>query len=128
LGAVFLIGVIFKLSGIFGYIYLFLVNLITLAGSGVAARQFWLQYIAPPQKITCAASLEHLMEIYPFFDALKIVLIGSGDCSVIDFRILGMSIAAWSLLAFGTMFILALYFTYRYASKKDTWNARIKFR
>lgn len=112
LGVVFFIGSIIKFSGAWRYLYSSIIVLLSGMGTAIAIRQFWLQYFAPPQKVSCAASLEHLMEIYPILDALKIALQGSGECAKIDFTILTISIAGWSLIVFGIMFILSLYIMY----------------
>lgn len=103
LGLTFIIGSVVKLSGWSRYVYTGLIVLLAATGLGIAARQLWLQYFAPPQKISCAASLQHLLNIHPVFDALKISLMGSSECATIDFTIFGLSIAAWSFAMFAAI-------------------------
>lgn len=100
LGITFIIGSIFKISGRLRYVYTSSIVLLASTGLAIASRQLWLQYIAPPQKVSCSASLQHLLDIHPVFDALKISLMGTSDCATIDFTILGLSIAAWSFAIF----------------------------
>lgn len=116
LGVTFLFGIIFNFSGILRYVYLTTATIMASLGTAIAARQFWLQYFAPPQKTSCAASLEHLMSIYPILEVLKIALNGSAECANVDFTILTISIAGWSLFIFGSMLIVLLYLIY--ATKK----------
>jgi disulfide bond formation protein DsbB len=115
IGAVFLIGTIFRISGIAGYFYIGLNILLASIGTAIATRQFWLQYFAPPQKVSCAADLQHLMSMYPILEALKIALQGSGECAKVDFTILTISFAGWSLFLFGTLVILWFYMLYKYS-------------
>lgn len=103
MGGIFLLGIIFRMPGKLGYVYSSILILLAAIGAAIATRQIWLQYFAPPQKVSCAASLERLMDLYPFLDALKIALSGAGECAIIDFTILGLSIAVWSLLLFVAM-------------------------
>jgi disulfide bond formation protein DsbB len=109
LGLVFLIGIIIKFKDFMVYLYGGSIILLSLCGAALAGRQIWLQYFAPPQKISCSASLSHLLEIYPFLSALKIALAGSGECAIIDFKIFGLSIAAWSLVIFSAIALTMLY-------------------
>lgn len=108
LGCLFLVGVIFKFKrGTFvTYVYGTSISLIALIGAMLAERQLWLQYFAPPQAVSCSASLERLLAIHPWFDALRIAIAGSSECATIDFTILGLSLAGW---AFG-LFLLLLGF------------------
>jgi disulfide bond formation protein DsbB len=115
LGFLFLIGAIFKFKrGTFlTYVYGTSISLIALIGAMLAERQLWLQYFAPPQAISCSASLERLLAIHPWFDALRIAIAGSSECATIDFTILGLSLAGWGFGLFLLLFALGLYATSR---------------
>ncbi len=118
LAFIFLLGSILNLKAIFRYIYYFFVLCAAGIGCALAAYQFRLQYFAAPQKVSCSASLERLIELHPFLDALKIALQGSPECSKVDMAILGISLAGWSTIMFGLVIIFALYFFYLEATKK----------
>ncbi len=105
---VFLLGTLLQPQRLIGKIYSFILFICAFAGTLLASRQVWLQYFAPPQKITCSASLERLIKVHPFLDAMKIAILGSGECSEIDFTILGLSLAVWSLLLFITLAVIAI--------------------
>jgi disulfide bond formation protein DsbB len=110
LGAVFLLGALLpKIANMIHKIYCALIILVAGTGLGIATRQFWLQYFAPPQKLSCSAGLGHLIEMYPIFDALKIALTGSADCATVDFTILTISFAGWSVILFGLFVIIGIY-------------------
>lgn len=108
LGVVFLIGIIFPIRGLATYIYNSIILILASTGIALAARQIWLQYFSPPQDASCAASLEHLIDIYPFLEAMKIALAGSGECATIDYTVFGLSLAAWSFLIFTGIAFVAI--------------------
>lgn len=79
--------------------YASLLGVAALAGGGVAARQSWLQWF-PPAVSECGPGLEYMLESFPLASALPMIFRGAGDCSVIDWTFLGLSIANWSFLVF----------------------------
>jgi len=81
-------------------IYAALVGLSALGGAGVAARQVWLQHLPPDQVPACGPSLEFMLQTLPFGQVLMRLFKGDGNCAVVDWRLLGMSMAEWSLLWF----------------------------
>lgn len=112
LGALFLIGTVFKIKGALRYLYSTSVILFSILGLTIAMRQVWLQYFAPPQASSCSASLERLIELYPILDALKMALSGSSECATIDFTFLSISVAGWSMILFASFIIVGLYIIY----------------
>lgn len=112
LGGIFLLGAIFNFKNSLKYFYSGLIILLSSTGLAIALRQFWLQYFAPPQTVSCSASLERLIDLYPFLDALKMALSGSSECSTIEFTIFTISIAGWSVILFGSFIIVSCYIIY----------------
>lgn len=82
------------------YIYGIIGLIFSLVGVGISSRQLWLQYYPEATIPSCSAGLMKLIELHPIFDALKIALTGTAECAVIDFTILGLSIAFWSFCLF----------------------------
>ena len=68
-------------------------------GAFTAARQSWLQWF-PPEVLTCGRDFYGMIESFPLKRAVPIIFRVSGDCSVIDWTFLGLSIANWSFLVF----------------------------
>lgn len=87
-------------KGLYGYCGLLATA--ALAGGGVAARQSWIQWY-PPAVSECGPGLEYMLESFPLASALPMIFRGAGDCSVVDWTFLGLSIANWSLLCFATI-------------------------
>lgn len=112
LAIMFLLGSVISWRNSYRYIYTCLVFIFASSGFLIALRQFWLQYFSPPQQISCGASLSRLMEIYPFMSAIKAALAGGTTCSQIDFTILTISLAGWSVMLFGIFIIGSLYLFY----------------
>jgi disulfide bond formation protein DsbB len=112
LGGIFLLGAIFNLRSRVRYLFSIAVIVLSGLGFAIALRQFWLQYFAPPQTVSCSASLERLIDLYPVLDALKMALHGSSECASIDFTIFTISIAGWSVVLFGSLIIVSCYVVY----------------
>jgi disulfide bond formation protein DsbB len=68
-------------------------------GAGVAARHVWLEH-NPPKIFDCGADLGYMMESFPLAEALPMIFRGTGDCSKVLWRFLGLSIAEWALIWF----------------------------
>lgn len=76
-------------------------------GAFVAARQSWLQW-NPPEVMSCGRDFFGMIEAFPLRRAIPMIFRGSGDCSVIDWTFLGLSIANWSFLCFSAIALLAV--------------------
>lgn len=78
----------------------FFVLAFAIAGAALACRQLWLQSLPKDQVPACAPSLDYILEVFPWRDALEMLLKGDGSCAEIGWTLLGLGIPAWSLLAF----------------------------
>lgn len=78
-----------------------------LAGAGIAARQIWLQRLPPELAPECGPGLEYMLEAFPFMEALRMILSGSGECAEVQWTFLGLSIPEWSLAWFIMIVIAA---------------------
>ncbi len=76
-------------------------------GAGVAARQSWLQWY-PPEIMSCGRDFFGMIESFPLRRAIPMIFRGSGDCSVIDWTFLGLSIANWSFVSFTAIALAAV--------------------
>jgi protein dithiol:quinone oxidoreductase len=100
------IGVLALLAGAHGArlrgatVYCVLLFVAAAIGAGIAGRQVWLQHLPADQVPECGPGLDFLMEMYPLTETIRTVLRGSGDCAKVDWTLLGLSIAEWSLISF----------------------------
>jgi disulfide bond formation protein DsbB len=76
-----------------------LLILLALAGGGVAVRQSYIQHF-PPAVSSCGTDLDFLVNTFPISQALPKIFSGSGDCALVKWRLLGLSIAEWALVWF----------------------------
>jgi len=77
-------------------------------GIALAGRQIWLQHLPPEQVPACLPTIDYLVKVMPLNDVLLLALKGDGNCAEVTWRLLGLSIADWSLLAFVLFCGLAL--------------------
>lgn len=74
--------------------------LVSLFGLLVATRQSWLQYFATGQVSSCGVGLSYMLTHLPLHQTLVVVFAGSGECNVVTWSFLGLSMAAWMVLVF----------------------------
>lgn len=77
-------------------------------GSAIAGRHVWLQSLPEDQVPACGPSLDYLLDIAPMQEVVATVLRGDGNCAIIDAAFLGMSIPAWTLVAFLGLAVVSL--------------------
>ncbi len=78
-------------------------------GIYAAGRQLWLQSLPKDQVPLCGgATIEYLLESFPFFEAISLILKGSGECAKVQWTFIHLSIPAWSMLFFCFALFLSL--------------------
>lgn len=86
-------------------------GLAVLAASGgvaIAARHVWLQSLPPEQVPACGPDLAWMLQSWPLLSTVRQVFTGSGECAVIDWTFLGLSMPAWSLFTYVVLAIWAV--------------------
>ena len=53
----------------------------------------------------CGGDLAFMLEIYSVPEAITRALRGTGDCAEVDWTVLGLSIAEWSIVCFASIAI-----------------------
>jgi disulfide bond formation protein DsbB len=79
-------------------VYAVLVGLAALATIGVAARHVYVQSLPPGTLPSCGAPLGVLIKFTPVLEVIRKVLTGSGECSEVSWRFLGLAMPAWVLI------------------------------
>jgi disulfide bond formation protein DsbB len=54
-----------------------------------------------------------MLDNFPLSRVLKTLITGTGECAVVDWTFLGLSIAEWSLGCFAALFVYALWLALR---------------
>lgn len=78
------------------------VLLLMTSGVGLflSLKQVSLQMANQKEAASCGPGLQYMLQNMPLPSAIQTILTGTGDCSVVDWRFLGLSMAAWSALCF----------------------------
>jgi disulfide bond formation protein DsbB len=72
----------------------------SLIGAAIAGRHVYVQGLPPEQVPACGGTLDFLFDMMPWQEVVKNVLRGDTDCAKIDASWLGLSLPAWTMLAF----------------------------
>jgi disulfide bond formation protein DsbB len=81
-------------------LYCALALLFALGGAATATRQVWLQSLPPDQVPQCGPDLFYMLKNFPLMRTLEKLFTATGECAVVDWTFLGLSIAGWSLVWF----------------------------
>jgi len=97
---------------------------LSVGGAYVAARQSWLQW-HPPEVVSCGRDFYGMIETFPLKQAVPMIFRGSGDCSRVDWTLLGGSIANWSFVCFVLMAlgVVATLWRHRHWPMSDSTTA-----
>jgi len=87
--------------------------LFALGGAASAGRQVWLQHLPPEKVPQCGPDLYFMLEHFPLARTLKTLVSGTGECAVVDWTFLRLSIAEWSLGWFAVLFVYAVWLAAR---------------
>jgi len=101
-------------------IYGFLMVVGSGAGLAVAGRQLWLQSLPADQVPACGPSVEYMLEALPWMEVLTTALRGTGDCAVVSWQFLGLSIPGWTSVFFVMVIIVGLVLMFR-TPKRSGW-------
>ena len=97
LGAVCLVAALHGPRGVMLKVYGALATLLALVGAGVSIRHSYVQRF-PPAIESCGSDLVFLVSNLPLSQALPKIFQGTGSCSLVDWRFLGLSIPEWALV------------------------------
>ena len=120
IGAVFLVAALVGPKGFGARVLGGLALLLALGGAAFATRHVWLQW-RPPESESCSADLFTMFDRLPFFAVIRKALDATGDCARVDWTLLGLSIAEWSLLWFVALAILSLVYVTRRPRNRSNW-------
>jgi disulfide bond formation protein DsbB len=98
LGVVFLIAALHNPRDWGARVYAVLIAAAALSAIGVAARHVYVQHLPPGSLPSCGAPLEVLLKFTPVTEVIRKVLTGSGECSEVTWKFLGLAMPAWVLI------------------------------
>ena len=77
-------------------------------GLALAARQIYLQSLPPDLVPSCGPDLDYLLDIFPFFEVLRMIIFDDGSCAEVMWKFLGFSIPQWTILSFFVLTVMCL--------------------
>ncbi|MEC9376193.1 MAG: disulfide bond formation protein B [Pseudomonadota bacterium] len=113
LGAIFLIAALYNPSRISSLIYSVLIFFVSGIGIGLAGRHIWLQNLPAEKVPACGPGLDFMLNSFPFSQVLKIVLSGSGECAIVDWSFLGLSMPSWVALSLSLLLVFGCWNNFR---------------
>ena len=119
LGLVFLIAALNNPRRWGVTVYTALIAVAALTTIGVAARHLYVQHLPPGTLPSCGAPLSVLMKFMSPGALIARVLSGSGECSEVTWRFLGLAMPAWVLicaLVLGAFGVIGNILTFRSAT------------
>lgn len=108
LGLLFLMAALLHLKLVGYRIFQFIILLTAGLGIALAGRHVWLEGLPVSQVAGCGASLKHIFNILSVPEAVKSIFLGIGQCGVVEWRFLTLSIPRWTLIFFIFFALIAL--------------------
>jgi disulfide bond formation protein DsbB len=94
-------------------LYSLLLLVFSAGGAATAGRQVWLQHLPPEKVPACGPDLLFMLENFPLMQTVQKLFKGTGECAVVDWTFLGLSIAGWALVCFAAFGAYALWLMFR---------------
>lgn len=91
-----------------------------ILGGFISARHVWVQNLPADQVPECGPDLSFMLSSFPFMQMLETVLKGSGECAEVLLRFMGLTIPAWTLIAFIVMALLFVWQVFRRQTYADS--------
>ncbi len=112
-GLIALLGFIHNPNRIGARVYAGLAIVAAVIGGGFSSRHIWLQSLPEDLVPACGPSLEYLLDAFPLQEAFTLLLQGDGNCAEVSWRFLGLTIPAWTLVAFIGLVLINLWQIFR---------------
>ena len=107
LGSLSMLVLLFKLQGTTTLrCYCTLQCIFSLFGGALSIRQLYLESMPSSAHATCLPGMEYLLNVLPWSQVLKMMLLGSVECGTIQWQFLGLTMAGWLLFVFVLFAIL----------------------
>tara|TARA_B100001093_G_C26763795_1_gene986945 strand:+ start:1013 stop:1507 length:495 start_codon:yes stop_codon:yes gene_type:complete len=105
-GLLFALAMMHDNFGLPRSIYASLSCLSAMGGAFFAMKQLWLQSLSEDQVPACGPPVEYVFEAFSASEIITILLSGDGNCSEVQWQLIGLSIPGWVLI--GCVMLLAI--------------------
>lgn len=101
LGLVFLAAAVHDPAALGARLYALLVAVVAAAGAAVAIRHIWMSMQPLGSLPSCGADFYTMIEMLPVTDVVAKIWNGGGECQIVQWRLLGLSMQTWVLIGAG---------------------------
>jgi len=124
-GFFFLMLVFFAAGALHGraaLVYGGLAFLSAAGGAATASRQVWLQSLPPDKVPQCGPDLFFMLDNFPLAQTLEKLFYGSGECAVVDWTFLGLSMPGWVLVCAVLLGVAGLVINWPLRDSRSAWR------
>ncbi len=100
LGLVFAAAALHAPVGAGARAYAVLGALAALTGMGISGWHVRIQNLPPAEVPACGPGFDYLMDAFGWLGGLRMIFTGSGECAVVNWTFLGLSMPAWVFIWF----------------------------
>ena len=100
LGVVFAVAALHAPVGGGARVYSILGGLAALTGMGISGWHVRLQNLPPAEVPACGPGFDYIMDAFGWAGGLRMIFTGSGECAVVNWTFLGLSMPAWVFIWF----------------------------
>jgi len=93
--------------------YALLQSLAAITGLIVSGRHVWIQHLPDDQVPVCGPGLQYMFENFPLQQAIKLLFRGDGNCHIVDWTLLGLSIPELVFIACSGLLLLNVWQFFR---------------
>jgi protein dithiol:quinone oxidoreductase len=101
LGVLFLVAALHDPGTLGARLYALLLGIVALAAVAVAARHIWMSMQPPGSLPSCGADFYTMIEMLPITQVVSKIWNGGGECQIVQWRLLGLSMQTWVLIGAG---------------------------
>jgi disulfide bond formation protein DsbB len=109
LGLLFLINAFIKPTYLIKKLSLVVLSITSITGMVFSFKHILIQSKAISVPNECGVDLNYMFENFPFSKALSLLFKGTGDCSHIDWTLLGLTIPELALIGFISFFVYTVF-------------------
>jgi len=100
LGLVFTVAALHAPLGAGARAYAVLGALAALTGMGISGWHVHIQNLPPSEVPACGPGFDYIMDAFGWLGGLRMIFTGSGECAVVNWTFLGLSMPAWVFIWF----------------------------
>jgi protein dithiol:quinone oxidoreductase len=94
-------------------VYAALQGVAAITGMIVSGRHVWIQHLPEDQVPACGPGLSFMFQNFPLQQAIKLLFRGDGNCHIVDWTFLSLSIPAWVFICCTGLLLLNLWQLFR---------------